>query len=172
MTTTNRTGLIQKLQNRGYKRSNQLSFWKHLAFIWGGGIILWPTLTALLAYSTMPNSEALVLTFIVAAVNIFTGWLPALMIFLLNWGIRGWIDTANDFRTKRARLQHEAWAERGDDIYRADLPAAPGAETTLTEDEIMAQWKAMNPYGCCMDHRDAQGYPSHGGPDCEHPELY
>lgn len=168
-TTTNRTGLIQKLKSRGYKRSSELSLWKHVAFIWVGSIILWPTLTAVVAFPALPNSEALVLTFIVAVVNIVTGWFPALVIFLLNWGIRGWIDTANDFRSTRARLEDES---RDAEFYQADLPAAPGVETTLTDEEIAAQWKAMNPYGCCMDHRDAQGYPSHGGPDCQHPDIY
>lgn len=167
--TTNRTGMFQRLQNGSYKRSSELSILKHLAFIWGGGLILWTGLTALLAFSLMPTSEAIVLTGIVLVANVTLGWVPALFIFLINWGIRGWIDTASDFRTTRARLASE---EVNETFYRGDLPATPQAEATLPEDEMMAQWKAMNPYGCCMDHRDAQGYPCHGGPDCQHPEVY
>lgn len=168
-TSTNRTGAFQRAQRRGYKRSSELSILKHLAFIWGGGLILWPGLTAILAFSFMPTSEAIVLTGIVVAANLFLGWIPALLIFLFNWGIRGWIDTVSDFRTTRARLATEAPQET---FYRGNLPATPQAGATLTEDEMMAHWRAMNPYGCCMDHRDAQGYPSHGGPDCQHPDVY
>lgn len=169
MSTLNRTGRLQHIKRRGYKRSSELSIWKHLAFIWGGGLIVWPTFTAILAYNILPNDEALVLTFIVVMANLFVGWIPALFIFLLNWGIRGWIETAREFKTTRTRLSAEADEAA---LYQASLPATPLDSTTLTDDEIMTQWKALNPYGCCMDNRDAQGYPCHGGPDCQHPDLY
>lgn len=168
-TTTNRTGQLQRIQRRGYKRSSELSIWKHLVFLWGGGLILWPALTALFAFSHLPQSQAIVMTFIVGTANLFLGWIPAMFIFLINWGIRGWIDTVHDYRAARARLQTEAEYA---DLYSADLPATPGMSSTLTDEEMQAHWKAMNPYGCCMDHRDAQGYPSHGGPDCQHPDIY
>lgn len=171
-TTTRRTGQFQRLRKKGFKTSSELSIWKHLAFIWGGGIIAWPLLTATLGYAYLPSGEAFTFTLIVVLANIFLGWIPALFIFLLNWGIRGWIGLAQAFMQSRAQDRAEAQkaqAEIEQQIAAEEQAQQPRAE--LSEEEVAAQWQAMNPYGCCMDHRDAEGYPSHGGPNCQHPAL-
>lgn len=154
---------------RRFKASSEIRLWKHLLLIWVGGIVFWPTLIAVLSYSTLPNAEAFVLTFLTIALNIFTGWIPAILIWLFNKGIRGWIEAGRMARgvyTEAKTFEHDA--PLADEEYQAPTPVdAP----VLTEEQVAAQWATMNPYGCCMDHRDAQGYPSHGGPACEHPEV-
>lgn len=138
----------------------KLSVWKHLVIIWGGGIIAWPLLTALVTSQLLPSGEAFTLTLIVFMLNIFTGWAFALMVFVWHWGIRGWIETARQF--SRTRDQQQAAAAAASAQY-LDAPT--------DEEQMQAQWAEMNHVGCCMSHRDEHGYPSHGGPDCRHPEV-
>lgn len=137
-----------------------LSIWKHLAIIWLGGIIVWPAFTGLVTFAALPSEDAFVLTLIVALMNIFTGWAPALFVFVMHWGIRGWVDTVTDFKDAR----HEQRMPQP--IIERDQYGAP-----LREEQMLNEWAQMNQVGCCMDHRDAQGYPSHGGPGCRHPEV-
>lgn len=174
-TNTNRAGLIQRMRNRDRKPKSELTIvLLHLAFIWGGGIILWGGLTAALAFAFMPTSEAIVLTGFILAANIFLGWLPALFVWLIGWGIRGWIGIGQGIREGRASTKADRAAEAYGDAMPQEAenqPAPHGEELDMDEEEVAAQWKAMNPYGCCMDNRDSQGYPCHGGPGCQHPKA-
>lgn len=138
-----------------------LSIWKHLAIIWLGGIIVWPAFTGLVTFAALPPEDAFVLTLIVALMNIFTGWAPALFVFVMHWGIRGWIETVHQFN--ETRDAHAASQAHVENHLEAQQP--------VTEEQMLAEWAQMNTVGCCMNHRDAQGYPSHGGPDCRHPEV-
>lgn len=133
-----------------YTPHKKLSIWKHLLVVWGGGIIVWPLLTALATSALLPSGEAFVFTLIVFLLNIFGGWAVALLAFLFHWGIRGWIETARQFNAARNEQ-----AQYG----------------LLGEEEMLAQWQQMNHIGCCMNHRDSAGYPSHGGPGCQHPGI-
>lgn len=142
----------------------KLSIWKHLAIVWGGGIIIWPTLTALLLLPFAPSGETFTFTLIVFLLNLFTGWAFALFVFVIHWGLRGWVTTIDQFKTARQNQdQQQFYAE-------ADYPQQP-LEAPTSEQEMLAQWREMNKIGCCMEHRDADGFPSHGGPGCQHPAL-
>lgn len=170
-----RTGYFQQRKQQAPKPPKKLSFWKHLVFIWAGGIVLWPTLTAVLAYAIMPDTEAFTMTMLVVVANIFLGWIPAIIVFFIHWGIRGWITMGKNFSAERSRAiaaQAEANSQSLEPFQQTYLPGNPAENIQPSEAEMLSQWKAMNPYGCCMDHRDSEGYPSHGGPDCLHPSLY
>ena len=152
---------------RRFKRSSEIRLWKHLLLIWGGGLIVWPLLIAVLGYSFLPHGEAFVFTLMVFALNLFTGWIPAILIWLFNKGIRGWIE---GIKMMRQAATEPDYAEP----MPADVVPGQAAEVeapALTDEQVAQQWAAMNPYGCCMDHRDADGYPSHGGADCQHPQV-
>lgn len=136
------------------------SFPLHLAFVWCGGIILWPLLTGLFTFAVLPSGEAFTLTMLVFLLNIFCGWAFALVVFVLHWGLRGWIETARQFRDAREdQLQ-------GNEEYAQPVP-----HEATSEEQMLAEWARVNHIGCCMHHRDSEGYPSHGGPDCRHPEV-
>lgn len=145
-------------RTRRLKTRSELRIWKHLIVIWGGGIILWPTLTALITYTTIDHGDAFVLTLLTLAINIFGGWVLALLVFLVNWGVRGWVEVGQSVKTAMSEQQQ---------------PQTPTPEVTneapISEEEMWQRWAQMNPHGCCAHHRGPDGYPAHGGPDCVHP---
>src|SRR5699024_9160143 len=135
---------------------------KHLALIWGGGILLWPTLTALAAYPAIDNSEAFVPTMMVALGNVFLGWIPALLVFLVHWGIRGWINVGKNVKASLNESQQPEGSPppqpQSQVVTQNQGQAAQITnEPPITEAEMLQRWAQMNPHGCCMNHRDEEG---------------
>lgn len=168
-----RIGHVQKVMSEAASRNVRPSILKHLLFVWGGGIVIWPTLIAMMSFPTLPSGEAVTLTFMTLLLNIFTGWIFALFTFVIHWGVRGGITMRRNFIFERDRARAAQAYQHMQAPPQAYAPVASSQvqADSVNMDQLAEQWKALNPYGCCMEHRDAAGYPSHGGPGCQHPGI-
>ena len=87
-------------------------------------------------------------------------WAIRVSINLIKRG-RSWV---NEYTADRSDSSPSREFDRnGYYIYRTENPDAAL--------ELDDPWRGQNPHGCCRNHVDNEGYPSHGGPDCVHPFL-
>lgn len=164
------------------KARSELSIVKHVLFGW---VVTPVVLVAGFGlFTTLAGADQTEITAFVVLSGLFgvaTGWILGLILFLINWGIRGWIDVVGAARQNFGRGSDEPMeqaneidpgqAERlalaqeslggSDDEYHAPIP----------HEEPVDPWGGTNPYGCCQHNADENGVMHHGSPDCQHPQV-
>lgn len=148
MTTTD---TIEVTPGRTITPAPKPRLWIYLLAIWAGSILTIPTLTGIITWPLREDGFLVAGLALTLGATIFLGWIPALIAYFIHKGIAGWITTGRMISAYRAEANTPAIDPRQDDLAR--------------------QWAQINTYGCCMDHRDPDGYPCHGGPGCLHPDF-
>lgn len=101
---------------------------------------------------------------------VLLGWLPALLLWLIVWGAHGWLGLSSAGLAYRRARRRETLAEARAPKLTATTPVPTGGTSAA---EMWAQWRSpeMNPTGCCFTNADTDGFPAHGGPHCQHPDI-
>lgn len=97
-----------------------------------------------------PQVQTLGLSFLLGLTGLGIGWLIGLILFVLHWGLRGWVRVFT-----RDYVQEDT-----DAAYRQALDA-----------QATDPWGGVNPYGCCQTNYDTNGVLHHGSADCLHPAI-
>lgn len=115
-----------------------------------------------------------------------TGWLAGLVIWAVVNGIYGWKAlgkvVADAYREGRAEGDALATQMMQDEINGVATPGPLGAlpEGVPPGPDDVNPWletgpdgqpRNYNPWGCCRNNYDPDGYPVHGGPYCRHPQA-
>lgn len=114
-------------------------------------------------------------------IGVFGGWLIALLTWLFFNGIYGWKTLGGEFHEAYAEAKEESRLEQQieDEIEAERLTGVPVA--ALDQAVAPSPWVVpdgeghsynLNPWGCCLDNYDEDGYPIHGGANCQHPEAW
>lgn len=167
------------------KTQSELSIIKHVLLGWiATPVVLVLGSILLLSLVGAEQTEINAFALIALLVGLVTGWFGGLVVYFINWGIRGWVKIGKNVRQNFAQDAEgmEAYAEDAAQADRLALAQQSLAESgheyaapVPHEDPAPAPhedpWNGTNPYGCCQDNFDENGVLHHGSPDCEHPQV-
>lgn len=129
-TKTTRSGITYHAPNPLY----------YLLAVWGGGLIIIPSALGALVAGLGGHDQALAFAVISSLAWLFTGWLPALALFLIVWGISGWIGLGKiahretrEFRSAY-RAERELVQARDEQLSRAAPAAEPPIHVTVPQE--------------------------------------
>lgn len=158
------------------KSADELSVAKHVLFF-EATIPATLGIAAYLLYSVLPTStpaDRTAATILAVVFGIFTGWIGGIIFYFLNKGIHGWSEVIASHRTPTHYIQDAppmTTTQAADITDESARKASLAPKQDTPEQQAEDPWHGKNPYGCCRYHTDADGYPSHGGPGCRHPQA-
>lgn len=162
--------------------------------IWAGLAVGLPAVLIVAADAAdAPQGEVASWGLLGGLIGVFGGWLVGLVVWLVVNGIYGWKQVGTQFRDAYKEAKDETsssfpdpWTEDAPPLEPTPPQPALGADrqsvtTPVGEASAPNPWIEsdghggsynLNPWGCCMEHYDDEGYPVHGGPGCKHPQAW